>query len=377
MKILYLSPGVFDKGGIARYNRFQVRALQEAFGPNSVRVFSLAGRAVGDLEESMHVQFAGAMPLTRAGRFLFVSEALRAAATFRPEVVLCSHVNMGPMALAIARLYRAHVVQNVYGRELWSKQGLSPARKIALGRADLVISDCHNTADRAVSMGLRSGSPEVVWDCVDTLRYCPGEPNWGALSSYGLSPTDRFRVLFLGRISSGTRYKGFERMLQLVSQLPDRFEAVVAGKGDFVEQLERQAAALGIAHRTTITGAIHEDHMPDIYRAAGAFYLASGVGPNMGEGIPLTPMEAMACGTPVIVGNQDGSRELLDGGGGWCGEPSELHSQASYLSALSGNRSFHASERVAAAGRAASVFNYSRFAAETRAALVKTSRRQK
>ena len=30
-----------------------------------------------------------------------------------------------------------------------------------------------------------------------------------------------------------------------------------------------------------------------------------------GEGIPLTPLEAAACAKPIIVGNEDGSREAV------------------------------------------------------------------
>ncbi len=109
--------------------------------------------------------------------------------------------------------------------------------------------------------------------------------------------------------------------------------------------------------------------MPDIYRSADAFYLVSEAGPRQGEGIPVTPIEAMACGVPVIAGNQDGSRELLDGTGGVCGNPSDRGYQTDYLERLAGSETFHRAERAAARQRAVSAFGYDAFARKTAEAL--------
>ena len=114
--------------------------------------------------------------------------------------------------------------------------------------------------------------------------------------------------------------------------------------------------------------------MPDVYRCADAFYLVSEVGPSMGEGIPLTPMEAMSCGVPVLVGNQDGSRELLEGVGGWCGEPRDIDGQLAYIESLASNKEAHERECKAARIRAVSVFGYERFAHETISAIEKACR---
>jgi phosphatidylinositol alpha-1,6-mannosyltransferase len=41
------------------------------------------------------------------------------------------------------------------------------------------------------------------------------------------------------------------------------------------------------------------------------FSLISDSGHGRGEGIPLTPLEANACGVPILVSNQDGSQEAV------------------------------------------------------------------
>jgi phosphatidylinositol alpha-1,6-mannosyltransferase len=372
VRVLYLTPGVFDKGGISRYNRFQIRALREAFGAQNIRVFSLMGRQPGDFEEPFETDFAGSMPLSTESRALFAISALREALLFKPDLVLCALVNLGPIAFLCGKPSGALVAQNIYGREIWSHNGLTSARRAALRRTRLIISDCYNTANWAWDMGLNRRRPEVVWDCVDTVRYSAGVPNWGSLKKYGLERSGRFCVMFLGRIEKDSRYKGFERLLHLISMLPaDRFEAAICGKGDDLDHVKSLGKELTISDRTTITGAIHENDMPEVYRAADAFYLVSEVGPGMGEGIPLTPMEAMACGVPILAGNQDGSRELLEGSGGWCGAPGDLEGQRAYLESLASNEELHKREKFAARERAAAVFGYERFASETISAIEK------
>ena len=54
-KILYISPGCFDKGGISRYNRYQIKALRELLGERNVKVFSLLPPQDGDFEDQFEV----------------------------------------------------------------------------------------------------------------------------------------------------------------------------------------------------------------------------------------------------------------------------------------------------------------------------------
>jgi phosphatidylinositol alpha-1,6-mannosyltransferase len=57
-----------------------------------------------------------------------------------------------------------------------------------------------------------------------------------------------------------------------------------------------------------------EGLLTDIYNLCDVFALVSDRGYGRGEGIPLTPLEAAACGKPIIVGNEDGSQEaVIDG----------------------------------------------------------------
>jgi phosphatidyl-myo-inositol dimannoside synthase len=368
MKVTVLTPGVFDKRGISRYMRFQITALRDHFGAKAISVISLIGRQIGDLEEPFEVTWCGSVPITNVTRAHFAGIALCHALKTRPDIILCGHVNMGPLALMLSKISGARFVQNIYGMELWS--GLSSLRQHALRRTDLVISDCHNSADWVVEKGLVKKRPTVIWDCVEIKRYCPGSREWTILSKYGISNTNRLRIMFLGCIHPSTRYKGTERLLRLLSKLPkESFEALICGKGDDLEHLRLEAKRLAVDDRVHFTEAIHEADMPALYRSADVFFLVSEVGHGKGEGIPLTPLEAMACGVPVIVGDQDGSREIVEEGGGLCCAPEALEAQIKYLQRLRDDQSFRLQEGFAVRRRAEEAFGFSAFAEKTISAL--------
>ena len=58
MKLLFLTPGCFDKGGISRYSRYQIKAWREILGEENVHVLSLLGPDENSFEEAFPVTFS-------------------------------------------------------------------------------------------------------------------------------------------------------------------------------------------------------------------------------------------------------------------------------------------------------------------------------
>jgi glycosyltransferase involved in cell wall biosynthesis len=89
--------------------------------------------------------------------------------------------------------------------------------------------------------------------------------------------------------------QAFER---LCAEDPDLYWVIGGGKGwlyeGFFEALERSPAR----ERVVWPGYIEDADLPAAYGGALAF-----VFPSLGEGFGLGPLEAMACGTPVISSN--------------------------------------------------------------------------
>jgi phosphatidyl-myo-inositol dimannoside synthase len=337
VKVLFLTPGCFDKGGISRYSRYQIAALRELLGEDQVRVLSLLGPDAESFEEAFPVRWHG-----RGNRFgdkcSMVGHAFKEAMSFRPQVIWSAHVNLSGVVRVAAGLIRAESVLNVYGLEVWS--GFSRDAAWGLAHTRHVLADCHWTAQYLEREGLRpGGTVGVIWDCVNTDKFCPAPPQPDTLARYGIpDPATGINILSLGRMSKNAAHKGYERLLDVFGRIATRVpraRLVYAGRGDLVSGLRQKAAQAGLGERVFFTGMIHDDDLPDIYRSACVFSLVGDRGVGRGEGIPLTPLEAAACGVPILVGNQDGSQEAVrEGENGFVLDPFDLDGHASVLERL-------------------------------------------
>lgn len=370
MRILYLTTGCFDKGGISRYSRYQIEALRLIHGAENVRALSLLGPDENSLEGGFAIDFHANGNSARAKAAL-LSRAASITLRERPELIHAAHVNLSGVALGLSRLIGARAALNVYGLEVWS--GLRSDAALGLRFVPHIISDCHFTARYVRAHGAGPAARVgVVWDCVDTDRFRPAAPRPEVLKRYGIpDPATGINLLTLGRISPDAAHKGYDRLLEVFTRVaatvPD-IRLVYAGRGNLVETLRERAARAGLGDRVHFTGAVHEDDLADVYRSAHIFSLVSDRGHLRGEGLPLTPLEAAACGAPIIVGNQDGSQEaVVDGENGFIVDPFDLEAHARAIIELSRSRTRCASMGAAASARAARVFSYDRFVEEHRA----------
>ena len=319
MRILYLTPGCFDKGGISRYSRYQISALREICSSANVRALSLLGPDAEAFEERFEVDWHGRGhfgSIPKADRLAFSARTFGAAVSWRPDGIFSAHVNFSPLITRAGRLTGAKTILNVYGLEIWSD--LSEARKSHMRCVDHVVSDCHFTARYVTDAALHAKPPTVVWDPVDLDRFSPGSIDPAIAAKYGLpDPADHLIVMSLGRLAIAAAHKGFDRLIPIVAEIMPacpRLRLVIAGRGDDRPRLEGLCANHGISDNVVFTGSVDEADLPALYRCAHVFSLVSDRGHSRGEGIPLTPLEAMACGVPIIVGNEDGSQEAVQNG---------------------------------------------------------------
>jgi phosphatidylinositol alpha-1,6-mannosyltransferase len=351
---------------VSRYSRYQIQALREIFGAQAVSAMSLLGPRAGDFETPFDVAWHG-HDGGLAGKAAFASVCIRNALEWRPRVIHAAHLNLGPLAKTAAALSRAKTIVNIYGREVWSS--MSRWRRRALRTADRVIADCHFTADYAVSHQMHAVRPRVIWDCVDLDRFCPGICPPNVLQRYGMpSDADAFIIMTLGRLTKSAEHKGYDRLLRAFAATAPRCpkaKLVIAGSGDLSMQLLELARNLHIEEITYFTGSIDERDLPDVYRAASVFSLVSDRGAGRGEGIPLTPLEALACATPVIVGDQDGSQEAVIGGrNGIVCRPFDQAAQEKALVELYESQTLLRSMAKQARQIAVEYFGYDRFRSE-------------
>lgn len=324
IRILYLATGVFDKGGISRYSRYQIQALRELLGQDAIQASSLWGHSPRDFEEPIDVAYAGQGP-SSISKVLYLFRALLTTLQWKPTLIWANHIHLLPLALRLAFFSPgAKTVVNIYGLELWS--GRESQHRHFLPQATHVISDCHFSARYArETYGVNPQNVSVIWDCVDVERFRPGPQREELLIRHGVpvGPDKRY-IMTLGRLSDGALHKGYDRLLDAMQVWKDnpRIICLIAGDGDQRPRLEQRVRDEGLAGRVYFLGDIPESELVDTYNLCHVFTLVSDRGPGRGEGLPLTPLEAAACGKPIIVGNEDGSQEaVIDGYNGFVISP--------------------------------------------------------
>jgi glycosyltransferase involved in cell wall biosynthesis len=91
----------------------------------------------------------------------------------------------------------------------------------------------------------------------------------------------------------------------LPGDLPHRL--VIVGKpGWGMEELQKALVRWKVQERTMLTGYVPDEHLPCFYSAADALMY-----PSLYEGFGLPPLEAMACGCPVLVSDIPVMREVV------------------------------------------------------------------
>lgn len=148
---------------------------------------------------------------------------------------------------------------------------------------------------------------------------------------------DRY-LLYLGGFDVR---KNVPRVVRAFAQLDvPGYELVVAGKlpdrdTAFSPDPRRVARDAGVLDRTCFTGWVDEEDKPALYSGATAF-----VFPSHYEGFGLPPLEAMACGTPVVASDRGSLPEVV-GDGGLCVDPCDTRAIAGAMDALVRDASLH------------------------------------
>ena len=103
-----------------------------------------------------------------------------------------------------------------------------------------------------------------------------------------------------------TLLKAFRKV---VDQEPD-YHLSIAGEGEGRVELESQIVALNLCHHVSLCGMLGRDELVDLLNESYAFVMSS-----ISEGFPKVLIEAISCGTPVVVTDVGECREVAAGVG--------------------------------------------------------------
>jgi glycosyltransferase involved in cell wall biosynthesis len=292
-------------GGIAQYNRDIIDALCALAGVREVVVIPRIMPAEAfEAPAKVTYDLAGAR-----GVLAFVARAASRALD-RFDLVYCAHVNLWPVAVAIARARRLPIVLAIYGVDAWQRpRGL--AGMFSFSSASLVVSISQITLDRFRSWsGVAAERCAVLPNAIRAASFEAGAKDSALARRLGVAV--RPIILTFGRMSADERYKGFDEVIDVMPRLIQRVPGLVyvaAGDGSDRARLEAKAKANGVGEHVVFSGRVEEAEKADLYRLADAYVM-----PSSGEGLGFVVLEALACGVPVVASTRDGTREAVRNG---------------------------------------------------------------
>ena len=112
--------------------------------------------------------------------------------------------------------------------------------------------------------------------------------------------------LYVGRFSAE---KNLETLVAAAADVARRrpLRLVLVGAGPLEAPLREQARAAGL--EADFRGVVPQERLPEVYREADAFVLAS-----FTEGHPKVLIEALAAGVPCVASDCEGNRSLVTDG---------------------------------------------------------------
>jgi glycosyltransferase involved in cell wall biosynthesis len=161
----------------------------------------------------------------------------------------------------------------------------------------------------AVSEGLRAEmaalgmNPEKIavhYTGIDLDRFVPAADRAAAKARLGVQGP---LLLSVGAL---VPVKGQSLAIEALALIPDA-SLIIAGEGPERSRLEALGHRLGVGARVRFAGAVPHAELPALLGAADAMVL-----PSEREGLANAWIEALACGTPIVVPDVGGIREVLD-----------------------------------------------------------------
>jgi glycosyltransferase involved in cell wall biosynthesis len=305
IKVLFAIPEL-DRGGPDRVIYEIISKLDRRRFTPALMVGKPDGHYLSKLRGELDVHVLGA-ERSLLGRYP-VWTALRFVQRTAPDVVFATQrmiLTLGVVAPAFPRHTRLIVRQaNDVSADFAALVGQSMvkhrvARRLVLGamkRADAVVCQSHAMRNDLRELLGQNGRENlhVIWNPIDVQRVA------NTVRGTRAQLPGRPALVSVGRL---TPQKGYDLLLPALEKVRVRFpdlHLTILGDGPDRAELEALARELDLAGAVTFAGFCAEP-LP-LLRAADLFVLASRY-----EGFPNAALEALACGTPVVLTDSPGA----------------------------------------------------------------------
>lgn len=297
-----MTPSSARSAGISRYTRDLSAALGRATGVHLERLAAPGA--------SGHALFGGAMRGARSTLTYYPATLDRLATQRDVDVIHCPGP-MVPLRTAIPLVVTVHDVLAWRSPELYSRSGAAQQRLLvsrAARRAQRIVVASEFTKHELVELvGVAAERVVPVPLGVDR-RFQPIEPEPMQLAHrFGIPPIPF--ILWVGTAEPRKNLATLLRAFGLVRRRAPECVLVVVGLDHTEDRdLERELDRFGPS--VIRPGFVTDDELVALYSATSCL-----VFPSLNEGFGLPPLEAMACGAPVVASNRSSIPEVIGDAG--------------------------------------------------------------
>lgn len=213
-----------------------------------------------------------------------------------------------------------------------TRKWLELTLKKSCDRADLIVTVSEFSKKEIIKyLGVPEEKIIVMPNGVDLDLYHPNYPEEEVSRCKEKYHIDREYFLYLGTLEPR---KNLVNLVKAYGLLKDELKenapklVLAGGKGWYYESIFETVEELGLKQDVIFTGYVPEEDVPLLMNGAKAF-----VFPSLYEGFGMPPLEAMACGTPVIVSNTTSLPEVV-GDAGVLVDPEDVEGIAKKLKSI-------------------------------------------
>lgn len=176
----------------------------------------------------------------------------------------------------------------------------------AADKASGLLSVCQALADDMVDIGLPEDAITIHYTGLDRDRFRPlRNPNLRPRLAEELGVPLGHDECVLATVGALIPRKGQEFVIRALPDV-DHARLLLVGTGEDEARLRNLAGELGVAERVHFLGLLDHDLLPLVLSAADAMVL-----PSASEGLANAWIEALACGTPLVITDTGGAREVV------------------------------------------------------------------
>jgi D-inositol-3-phosphate glycosyltransferase len=195
----------------------------------------------------------------------------------KKPIVLMEHIKFEKNSREIVNLFQKIVI-NTYGKYI-----LNSSKKVIV--CNIKVKKWLNQPEKTV----------FIKNSVNTKLFKPVNNNKKIeLRKKNNLPLDKPIILFVGRLVEA---KGFDILFKATDK---DYLVLFVGGGEATEEMKK-------SKEIKLIGPVNQKKLVEFYNSADIFCL-----PSRNEGFPLSILEALSCGVPVISSNLPGYEEYLD-----------------------------------------------------------------